>query len=153
MDILTSGQLIWNINNVSLNDYDVLLDERPIRPADLNLFNLPIYLKTPNLVLYLSPATNSEEERVEFPTGPIVTALQILGAIHTYYTLPVTEAELNQMEARGDEMILDVLEEIRKDRDEGKTILRSALMSTDIYLEGIKENPDGSFVVILEPNE
>lgn len=153
MEILTSGQLIWNINNASLNEHDVLLDERPVRLADLNLFNLPIYLKTPNLVLYLPPVKYGEEERVEFPTGPIVTPLQILGAIHTYYTLPVTEEELNQMEARGDEMILDVLEEIRGDRDEGKTIPRSALMSADIYLDGIKEHPDGSFLVILGSNQ
>ena len=49
MDILNSGRLSWTIIDSSLNEYGVYLDDHPITPADLNLLNQPIRLKTPTL--------------------------------------------------------------------------------------------------------
>lgn len=96
MDVLTSPEtrLIWTITDDSLNEYGVTLDGHKITQANLNFLDRPVRLVTPNLVLNLPPVIPATDmsDRIEFPTGNIVTPLQILGAIYTYYSLPVSEA-------------------------------------------------------------
>lgn len=152
MDILNSGRLSWTIIDSSLDEYGVYFDDHTITPADLNLFNQPIRLKTPNLVLYLLPVryANGEEERVEFPTGPIVTPLQILGAIYTFYSIPVTNEELDRWEYEGDEKIKRIISEAREEIRQGNPVPRDIIMYGEIDFDGLKENPDGSFIVLLK---
>lgn len=155
MDILKSGRLTWTITDGSLDNDGVNLDGHLLAQADLNLLNQPIRLKTPNLVLHLRPVRYAnEEERVEFPTGSVVTALQILGAIYTYYDIPLTEAELDRLENKKDngkkaEMLKEIVDETRAEIHQGKMVPRSDIMRDEFYFEGLKENPDGSFDVEL----
>ena len=86
MDILKSERLFWTINDSSLDEEGVTLDGHRLTPVDLGLLNQPVQLRTPNLILNLRPVKYAyREDRVEFPTGSVVTPLQILGAIYTYY--------------------------------------------------------------------
>lgn len=152
MDILKSGRLTWTITDGSLDNDGVNLDGHLLAQADLNLLNQPIRLKTPNLVLHLRPVRYAnEEERVEFPTGPVVTPLQILGAIYTYYSIPLTKEELDRLEEeeKGDEMIKEIIDEAREEIRQGNVVPRSTIMSSEIFFEGLDENPDGSFDVVL----
>lgn len=90
---------MWTVNTPSLDDENVMIDRHPITQADLNLLSQPVHLATPNPVLYLLPMEYGEPERIEFPIGPIVTPLQILRAIYSYYSMPVTVAELDRLDA------------------------------------------------------
>ena len=148
MDILKSGRLTWTTTDESLDEKGVTIDGHEITPADLNLLNQPIQLRTPNLVLHLRPVRYAnEEERVEFATGLVVTPLQILGAIHTYYSIPLTKEELDRLEEeeKGDEMIKEIIDEAREEMRQGETVPRSVIMSSEIYFEGLTEEFDGSF--------
>ena len=150
MDILKSTRLSWTINDDSLDEEDVTLDDDPLTQADLNLLGQPIQLKTQNLVLHLQPMKYAHrEDRVGFPTGPVVTPLQILGAIHTYYSLPLTKAELDRLVTEGDEMVKDIIDEARVMIDQGLTVPRVEIMGGDIFFEGLKEERDGSFTLNL----
>lgn len=149
MDILKSGRLIWSIYDYSLDEGDVTLDGHPIIPTDLNLLNQPIRLKTPNLVLHFLPIKYGHEERFEFPTGPVVTPLQILGAIYTYYSQPLTEEELNRLEATGTNMADRIVDRARREMRQWKIVLRSWIMGDDIFLKDLQEARDGSFLVQL----
>lgn len=150
MDILKSTRLSWTLNDDSLDEEDVTLDDDPLTQADLNLLGQPFHLKTPNLVLHLQPMKYAHrEDRVEFPTGPVVTPLQILGAIHTYYSLPLTKAELDRLVTEGDEMVKDIIDEARVMIDQGLTVPRVEIMGGDIFFEGLNEERDGSFTLNL----
>ena len=93
MDVLKSNRLTWTINSPSLDMEGIMLDRHPLTTADLRLLNQPVQLKTPNLVLNLSPVRYAHwDDQIEFPTGPTVTPLQILGAIYTYYNIQLTKS-------------------------------------------------------------
>ena len=149
MDILTSPEirLSWTILDDSLDKGDVTLDGHPITPADLNRLNQPVHLKTANLVLNLGPIKDVyEEERIEFPTGHIVTPLQILGAIYTYYNIPMTIEEIDRL---IEDYSLDTETDEREAIRQGKTVPRSKLMEDEIFFEELQEKPGGSFIVGL----
>lgn len=143
-------QLNWSINDSSLDDEGVTFNGHPITPADLTLLNQPINLETPNLVLHLLLADRFAGDHavynyVTFPTGPVVTPLQILGAIYTYYDLPLTEADLDELKGAGmDELVNTTRRMIQR----GLTVPRSDIMG-NVLFQGISEYPDGSFLVIL----
>ncbi len=113
--------------------------------------NQPIHLKTPNLILNLPSAirTTDIRERIEFPTGPVVTPLQILGAIYTYYSLPVTAEELDRLENEDDERVKDIVIETRINMTQGETVPRFELMGDETFFEALDDNPDGSFTLEL----
>lgn len=121
MNILESTRLHWNISDGNLNN--AAIDHHHITPVDLETLNQPIQLKTPNLILFLAPMENTERVDVEFATGSVVTPLQILGAIYTYYSLPVS--------------------------NEGFEVTRMQIMDGLNLFMGIGENDDGSFNVSL----
>ena len=149
MDILNSGRLWWTINNASLADTDVSFDRHPVSPADLDLFDQPIHLQTQNLVLHLRPIKYSyRDDRIEFATGPIVTPLQILGAIYTYYSIPLTTEELDTLEQEY-ETRKATIDEAREEIHRGKRVPRSIILGENTFLEGLHKNRDGSFVVSL----
>ena len=89
------------------------------------------------------------EERVEFPTGPMVTPLQILGAIYTYYNIQLTKEELDRLDEQGDEMVKEEVELARSEIEKGTRWPRSEMMGDQVYFEGLDEQPDGSYLVIL----
>lgn len=152
MDILKSNRLAWTIHDGSLNEEEVVLDGHIIRRSDLDLLNQPYQLRTPNLVLYLQPIKYAHEsDHVEFPTGNVVTPLQILGAIYTYYNLPLTKEELDQLEAKakGDPSIKDIIDEARVIMARGGIVPRTEIMGSDIFFEGLSEYPNGDFDVTL----
>ena len=153
MNILKSHRLGWDVTEASLDDENVILDGHPLTPADLDLLNQPVELKTPNLVLYMLPMEYGEVERIEFPTGLIVTPLQILGAIYTYYSMPITNEELDRLNAldyvAGDEMLEALLTHMRDEINRGIILPRSELMHDETGFIGLEENLNGSFTVEL----
>ncbi len=150
MDILKSNRLVWTVNSPSLDMEGITLDGHPLTTADLRLLNQPIQLKTLDLVLNLSPVRYAYwEERVEFPTGPMVTPLQILGAIYTYYNIQLTKEELDRLDEQGDEMVKEEVELARSEIEKGTRWPRSEMMGDQVYFEGLDEQPDGSYLVIL----
>lgn len=152
MDILRSPRLEWTITDSSLDGEFVTFDGHPLTPADLDLFNRPIRLRTPNLILNLLPMeTSNTIQRVEFPTGSIVTPLQILGAIHTYYHIPLSVEELKRLDMITDnEFTREILGYTIQDVTQGDTVSRSQLMGDLVVLKEVKEEPDGSLTVELE---
>lgn len=150
MDILKSGRLIWSIYDASLDDGDVTLSGHPVTPADLDRLNQPIRLTTPDLILRLEPIKFANVlEAVEFPTGPVVTPLQILGAIYTYYNQPLTEEELNRTETLGGRAVEGIINRARENIHQGKTVPRRWIMEDDIFIKGLQDGYNGSFVVEL----
>ena len=148
MDVL--DRLNWSIENPSLDSPGVSHYGFPITGEILDRFHQRIPLRTSNLILQLQPSKYPYKyEIVEFPTGPIVTPIQVLGAIHTYYSLPVSEDELEKLRDTEPEM-LDIVEDALKNIKNNHVVPRSALMEDEIFLEELEGNPDGSFTVILE---
>lgn len=149
MDILKSRRLAWLTTDDDLNNEGVTIDDHEPTPLDKIKLSTPVQLKTPNLVLYMFPVKYADnEERVEFPTGNKVTPLQILGAIHTYYDLPLTIEEVDSL-MQKEPGARDILEEARIQLESGHEVKRSEIMSDNTFFEGLTEQPDGSFVVNL----
>lgn len=155
MAILNSGRLVWHIDDASLDNADVSFDGHPLTPVNLNFFQEQVQLRTPNLILNFYPMRNIHEtERVEFPTGNVVTPLQILGAIHTYYSIPMTEDELTELEVKvPPERIHDVWEARRNMPGFLYETPRSWFMGAETLFVGIFEERDGSFTVLLKRHE
>lgn len=153
MDILKSQRLIWTINNLYLDDPGVTLDGHRLTQRDLDLLDQPVHLKTENLILYLNPIEDAHAyEIVEFATGPIVTPLQILGAIYTYYDQYITEEDLDRIEGENadNEMVMAVISDARNHLNQGLNLLRSDIMRNEMYYRGITEDDNGTFTVGLE---
>ena len=151
MDILKSDRLNWTITNSSLDDVTVSIDGNPLTRTDLDRLNQPIQLRTPNLVLNLPLFQSVDEtDKVEFPTGNVVTPLEILGAIRTYYSLPMSEGELARLleivPARIRNKLLKANQNMPgypQDYD------HAWFMGDQIFFTGLTEEPDGSFTVGL----
>lgn len=74
------------------------------------LFSPPIQLKTPRLrLIFRHLVMIRDMPPVDFDTSNVVTGLDILGAIYTYYSLPVTQEDLEGIPPRRtyelDEMV------------------------------------------------
>ena len=150
MDILRLPRLKWTIIDSSLDAELVTFEGHSLTPADLDLFNRPIQLKTQNLILNLLPICDANTtQKIEFPTGPVVTPLQILGAIYTYYHIPLTMEELDLLDI-DDELTRGMLRRTREDVMMGDILDRFQIMCDLILLESLKEEPDGSLTVELE---
>ena len=82
----------------------VTIDGHEITPADLNLLNATHSVENAEFLFYTEdPEVDAnEEERVEFRTGLVVTRLQILGAIHTYYSIPLTKVGTRPLRRGGE---------------------------------------------------
>lgn len=88
------------------NRYDHILIYNPETHQDQQvpgeeieaLFSTPIQLKTPRLRLIFPHLVMSRNmSPVDFDTSNVVTGLDILGAIYTYYSLPVTSEDLKDI--------------------------------------------------------
>ena len=151
MDLISNGSLRFDLSNSSLDDPDVLIREgntyRRLDDSDVQRLDQPIYLKTPNLVLYLQyDRYSGDDKRVTFDTGPIVTPKIILGAIHTYYQEPLKQADLDEISEENGGPYLAIA---RNDLQHGNRVIRKDLMGDLSVIEGIVERPDGTYYVAL----
>lgn len=156
MDILRSEQLHWDIDDESLAD--AMIGDHTITLDDFNRLDQPYHLRSPNLILNVSPIEDAVRyENVEFGTGPNVTPLQILGAIYTYYHLPLTNEEIDRLEdlsyVKADSENSPrklLLNDVRRDISEGRIIPRSKIMRDEVTFRRLREGQDGSFYVDLK---
>jgi hypothetical protein len=145
----------WRVTEPSLDSPNVTFDDHPITVEDLSYFDEPFELKTPKLVLNLRPSYLGKAIPVTFETGPIVTLRQILGAINTYYSMPITVQDLDEIVnynhadiyEQNDAVKLD--KQLRPDVLVGEEIPRSEIMWGLERLGAINELEDGSLDIIL----
>jgi hypothetical protein len=146
----------WTTTEPSLDSPRVALADRPITVEDLPYFDEPFELRTPKLVLNLMPSYLGKFIPVTFETGPVVTLRQILGAIHTYYNMPITIKDLDEIvnyEGHyGTHEVRDAMNLNKKLRPRvlnGEQVPRSELMWGLDRLDAINELEDGSLDIIL----
>ena len=74
------------------------IDQRKVSSEQIEELRQLFQLKTPRLVMvfnHLALSGRDKTQRVEFNTGPVITPIDILGAIYTYYNMPIEEADVH----------------------------------------------------------
>lgn len=137
---------------------------RPLNQDDLQRLSTPIPIKTPTLVLQLPVLRRGDfpddYKKFEFPlppNGQPVTPLYILGAINTWSGEVLTPAEIQEHDQRDAELTLrhpsdfvQHLLEFRRSRGNNDNTIRWVdILEEETNLHQIKEQPDGSFLVVL----
>jgi hypothetical protein len=148
--------LEWAITKPSLDSPYVNYDGHPITLENLPRFEQPIQLKTPRLVLNLQPFYEAESIPITFEIGPVVTPRQILGALYTYYSMPITVQDLDEIannrdytDANDRYVDMEFNNDLRARILGGEQIPRRVLMYSVDRLEEINELDNGVLDVYL----
>ena len=64
-------------------------------------------------------------------------------------SIRITKEELDYIWTQGDETVKEIIDESQEVMVQRGELLRSWIMTSDIFFEGLREEPDGSFTVEL----
>jgi hypothetical protein len=151
MDLITDAKLVWAVDQDSIEDginEFIDLPQGRTREDLFQRFNKPAQLTTPNLMIYMPPYYNADMEKVEFDTGSVVTPFQILGAIYTYYQMPVSIQELDRLRDLTGLGFDKYYQKLQR----GEEVKRLDMLEGYVAFENLDVFDDGAYMLISDAN-